>query len=68
MININTTSLYGKKFTAGSLDSTPFSCIGMAQNETFLVVGISFDAPNNRSLIKTFKIQDVSFLGDARPT
>jgi hypothetical protein len=68
MININTTSLYGKQFTSGTLDATRYTCIGMAQNETFLIVGVYFDSINNRSQVKTFKIQDVTFVGDIRPT
>lgn len=66
MLNINTETLFGKSFSTHT-DPSEYSCIGMAQNETFLVVGVAFDSVNNRSTIRTFKIQDVIFKADVRP-
>ena len=63
---IDSKTIVGKKFTA--LDpNTEYTCVGYGQNETFLVIGSNFDAPNNRSTLKTFKLSDVKFKGDIAP-
>lgn len=63
MLQIDPRYIVGREFTA--LDpKSHYKCIGYAANETFLIVGTCFDSVNNRSDIKTFKIQDVKFIGD----
>jgi len=66
MVHINETAIIGASFQVQVQAFDPnvtWTCIGYAANDTFLLVGISFDAPNNRSIIRTFKFQDVKFLG-----
>lgn len=73
-MNINTTmyidpsSIVGKTFTSTSDPINEFTCIGYGQNETFLVVGTSFDSANNRSIVRTFKFSDVKFKGQLSPS
>ena len=59
-------TIIGKKFTAFD-PNAEWTCIGYCCNETFLLVGTSFDAPNNRSTIKTFKLSEVKFKGELVP-
>jgi hypothetical protein len=37
---------------------------GYCQNDTFLLIGSHFDSVNNRTVLKTFKMTEVKFLGD----
>ena len=67
MINIDITSLIGKKFYRTTDPNIDYVCLGAAQNDTFLVVGVDFDTTNNRSTLKTFKFQEVIFKNDIRP-
>lgn len=60
---IDPKAIVGKTFTA--LDpNQEYTCVGYGQNETFLVIGSSFDSANNRSNLKTFKMSDVKFKGE----
>jgi len=53
----------GTPFTA--LDpNQEYTYLGVAANETFLIVGAQFDSTNNRSTVKTFKLSDVKFKGE----
>lgn len=53
----------GTPFTA--LDpNAEYQYLGVAANETFLIVGSQFDSVNNRSIVKTFKLSDVKFKGE----
>lgn len=66
MLNVNTDSLRGKVFTKGT-DPTEYICIGMGTNESsgaIYVVGLVFDAPNNRTEIKSELIREVRFKGN----
>lgn len=66
MININSKAIEGLKFTA--LDpNTEYTCVGYASNETFLIVGAHWDQASNRTTLKTFKLQDVKFMGGLNP-
>lgn len=66
MIHINEAAIVGQTFTA--LDpNMEYTCIGYACNDTFLIVGTNFDSTNNRSTVKTFKLQDVKFKGQLTP-
>ncbi len=63
---IDPKTIVGKTFTA--LDpNQEYTCVGYCANETFLIIGSQFDAPNNRSTLKTFKLSDVKFKGDIAP-
>jgi hypothetical protein len=62
MLHITPTAIEGKKFV-GFDKNTEYTCIGYAANETFLVVGALWDQASNRFTIKTFKFQDVTFIG-----
>ncbi len=62
MIYINETAIVGQKFTYND-PNTEWTCVGYAANDTFLIVGSSFDSTNNRSIVRTFKLQDVKFHG-----
>ena len=54
--------IIGKKFFA--LDpNIEYECAGYSDNGTLLVIGFSFDAPNNRTNYKTFKLTEVKFVG-----
>jgi len=70
MLNIDLTVLKGKTFICTNTKNDPnteYTCIGVGQNpETGVnyVVGVVFDAPNNRSEIKTELIKDVKFIGN----
>lgn len=66
MVFIEPSAIVGKSFTA--LDpNQEYVCVGYGQNETFLIVGSSFDSANNRSTLKTFKLSDVKFKGECTP-
>ena len=66
MMYINESTIVGQTFTATD-PATEYTCVGYACNDTFLIVGAHFDAPNNRTALKTFKIQDVKFKGQLTP-
>lgn len=62
-------AIIGKTFTSASdPQNSEYTCIGYGQNETFLLIGTSFDATNNRSIIRTFKFSDVKFKGELKGT
>lgn len=66
MLNVNTDTMRGKVFTKGT-DPTEYFCIGMGTNEgtgAIYVVGLIFDAPNNRTEIKSELIRDIRFKGN----
>ena len=55
--------LVGQKF----FDKDPnieYTYQGYCQNDTFLVIGSHFDSVNNRTILKTFKMTEIKFLGD----
>jgi hypothetical protein len=64
MLHIDPKYIVGEKFTTQLDPNTELTCVGYASNDTFLVVGAFFDAPNNRTCLKTFKFQDVKFKGN----
>ena len=66
MVHINEAAIVGQTFTAMD-PNMEYTCIGYGQNDTFLVVGSYFDAPNNRTQLKTFKLSDVKFKGQLTP-
>lgn len=65
MLHIFPNQLEGKKFQLvnGPDTTSEFTCIGYASNDTFLVVGSLWDQASNRTIVKTFKFQDVRFVG-----
>lgn len=66
MIHINESAIIGQKFN--SLDpAIEYTCIGYAQNDTFVIVGAQFDSVNNRTTLRTFKMSDVKFMGQLNP-
>jgi hypothetical protein len=62
MLHIDPKFIVGKKFV-GFDKNTEYTCVGYAANETFLVVGALWDQASNRFTLKTFKFQDVTFVG-----
>ena len=60
---IDPKAIVGKKFTAMD-PNLEYTCVGYCENDTFLIIGTLFDAPNNRSQLKTFKLSDVKFKGN----
>ena len=56
--------LVGAAFTSPNDPKVDYIVIGYGQNETFLVIASTFDAPNNRSSVKTFKLTDIKFKDD----
>lgn len=67
-MHINEAAIVGQTFTTpGDVTNSEYVCIGYGQNDTFLIVGCFFDAPNNRTLLKTFKLSDVKFKGQLTP-
>jgi len=64
MLHIDPKFLIGKTFNTTLDSNTEYTCIGYASNDTFLVVGAMWDQPNNRTILKTFKFQDVKFRGN----
>lgn len=62
MLHIDPKFIVGKKFS-GLDKNIEYTCVGYAANETFLVVGALWDQAANRFTIKTFKFQDVTFIG-----
>ena len=57
----------GQKFTSPNDSTVEYTAIGYGANETFLIIGATFDSTNNRSSIKTFKLSDVKFTGNITP-
>jgi hypothetical protein len=62
MININSNVIEGQVFVVDA-SGAEYTCIGYAQNETFLVFGMAYDSVNNRTTIRTFKLSEVKFKG-----
>lgn len=65
---IDPKSIIGKNFQPVSLSPSSdaakdYECVGYSDNGTLLVIGALFDAPNNRSSLKTFKLTEVKFFG-----
>jgi len=63
-MHIDPSTIIGKKFTITD-PNIEYSCIGYAQNETFIVFGAYNDPPNNRFTVKSFKLTDAKFVGQA---
>ncbi len=62
-LHINSKAIEGKPFTIAG-DINEYTCLGYAANDTFLIVGTTFDSASNRSTIGTFKFKDVKFRGE----
>lgn len=62
-LHINSKAIEGKPFTIAG-DPNEYTCVGFAANDTFLIVGTTFDSVNNRSVVGTFKFKDVKFKGE----
>ena len=60
---IDPTAVIGKKFVVNGTDE--YVCVGYAQNETLLVLGAFNDVTNNRFTVKSFKLTDAKFIGQA---
>jgi len=56
--------LIGAKFTVND-PAIEYVCMGFAQNETFIVFGAHNDVTNNRFTIRSFKLTDAKFVGQA---
>ena len=65
MIHINE-MIEGQTFIKTG-DTTEWTCIGYASNETFLIVGSNWDQVNNRTTIATFKLKEITFKGNFPP-
>lgn len=61
-------NLMGEKFTVANLPgpTETFTCVGFAQNETFIIFGACNDTPNNRYAIRSFKLTDARFMGQVK--
>lgn len=57
-------TLLGKKFTVND-PTIEYVCVGYAQNETFVVFGALNDVTNNRFGVRSFKLTDIKFIGQA---
>ena len=66
ILHINSPAIIGKTFTAFD-PKIEYTCLGYGQNDTFLLVGSWYDAPNDRTHLKTFKLSDVKFKGQLTP-
>jgi len=55
--------LIGFQFTVPADPTVKYTCVGYAQNNTFCVFGAVNDTPNNRFKVQSFKITEVTFLG-----
>ncbi len=66
-IHIVPGTIEGKPFVTELDSKTEFTCIGYATNDTFLVVGARWDQASNRTIVRTFKINEVKFIGNALP-
>ena len=55
-------TLIGKKFT-GFDPKVEYTCVGFAQNETFIIFGAYNDAANNSFKIQSIKLTDAKFIG-----
>ena len=69
MLNVNIDTLKGKPFFKVADPNTEYTCIGMGSNESsgaIYVVGLIYDAPNNRTEIKSELLRDIRFKGDVR--
>lgn len=64
---IDPSAIIGKTFVSTVDPTSEFKCIGYGQNETFLIIGSTFDSTSNRSIVRTFKFSDVKFKGDLSP-
>lgn len=53
----------GVKFVTVADPNTEYTCQGYDNNGTLLIIGSKFDSVNNRTILKTFKLTDVVFLG-----
>lgn len=62
MIHISPAALEGKTFV-GLDKNIEYTCIGYATNDALLVIGALWDQASNRFTLKTFKFQDVTFIG-----
>lgn len=74
MLLMDIAPLKGKVFhKVSGKDADPnveYTCIGVGQNPetgTNYAVGLVFDAPNNRTEIKTEKWSDIQFVGQITP-
>ena len=54
--------LLGTHFTVND-PNTQYTLVGFGQNDSFIVFGSDNDIPNNRFKVKSFKLVDVTFLG-----
>jgi len=61
---LDPTAVINKKFTVND-PAVEYTCIGYSQNETFIVFGASNDVTNNRFSVKSFKLTDAKFVGQA---
>lgn len=60
--------LIGFQFTAPTDPNVKYICVGYAQNNTFCVFGAVNDVTNNRFTVKSFKITEVTFIGQVDST
>lgn len=67
MILINESAIIGKTFTIAADPTAEYTCIGVADNNTFLLVGTRFDSINNRSILSTIKLSEARFKGELIP-
>lgn len=57
-------AIIGKTFTIpNDPNNVVYTCRGYSNTGTLLVIAFVFDAVNNRTETKTFKLSDVRFIG-----
>lgn len=62
MLHIFDKYINGQPFVVKEKDTNvEYTCIGYAENETYLIVGMRYDEKNKYTKCKTFKLTDVCF-------
>jgi hypothetical protein len=66
MLHINLAALEGQTFYTALDSSKHIECIGFGQDPTSAanyVVGATWDQASNRTVVRTFLLKDVTFIG-----
>jgi hypothetical protein len=66
MLNINPKFYEGREFIKAD-PNIHYTCIGVGQapdSGANYALGVHYDAPNNRSEVKTFLFREITFIGD----
>lgn len=67
MLNVDLQYIKGKKFLKSGDPNTEYTCIGIGQSSkdgVNYLVGLLYDAPNNRTEIRTVLLKDVTLIGN----